>query len=209
LIINTYNGSKSQALCSTHRGKRTCDGVWIDRVRLEEVVGVWLGGRVEEWANEAEAMRDVDNQRALVVKQLDGERADEDRIRDGLRAAQRLVTRGAMSEDDFIDRKREVDAELREIDIRISGLQAQLDALDPDGDVYDRLARALPEDMPTEEWNRLLKRIIRRIVVGPVEVTIDPYIGEPLKAKRSEFAPRRSRTDVQVRNAKGQYVKSS
>jgi site-specific DNA recombinase len=211
LTVNSYTAVKSQALCSTYNGERTCQGVWISRVRLETLVGLWLGGQVEEWANHAEATADVEDQRARLVKEIDAERADEDRIREGLRAAQRLVTRGAMSEDDFVDRKREVDVELREIDERLSDLQARLDALDPDGDVYDRLARALPEDMPPEEWNALLRKLIRRIVVNKQTITIEPWTGEAQIYDRAAVAPRRPKREHEVtKDAKtGRFVKKA
>jgi site-specific DNA recombinase len=210
LIVNSYTAAKSQAMCSRYRAGRTCEGVWINRVRLESIVGLWLGGQVEEWATQAEAMRDIDEERAQLAKTIDAVRAEEEKIREGLRALQRLVVSGDMTDDDYRDRKREADGEIAGLGNQLRDLQAQLDALDPSGDVYDRLAAALPGDMPSEEWNALLKRIIKRVVVDKAIITIEPRIGTPYELARESVAPRRPKREHETnRDPKtGQFTSS-
>jgi hypothetical protein len=197
-------------MCSRYRAGRTCEGVWINRVRLESIVGLWLGGQVEEWATQAEAMRDIDEERAQLAKTIDAVRAEEEKIREGLRALQRLVVSGDMTDDDYRDRKREADGEIAGLGNQLRDLQAQLDALDPSGDVYDRLAAALPGDMPSEEWNALLKRIIKRVVVDKAIITIEPRIGTPYELARESVAPRRPKREHETnRDPKtGQFTSS-
>jgi hypothetical protein len=135
---------------------------------------------------------------------------------------------------------------LGEVTGRLAELQAELDALDPSGDAYARLARALgreagngvpvtqpvdvappaiePPDgyvdriietwpteqvpaMAPEEFNRLLRRVIRRVVVNKRTVVIEPYRGEPTTIDRAKEFPARRRTDVQGRDGAGKFVK--
>jgi hypothetical protein len=187
-------------------------------------------------------MADVADEHAQLAKQLDLARADEDQIRKGLRDAQRLVVRGLMSEEDYVQRKVEVDAELHEAAQRVADLTAQIDAINPEADVFERLARALgrmstetrvevrpvdvavpfdvpdPADwpteevvveaMPAEEWNQLLRKIIRKVAVGPRTIEIQPWTGEPTVYVRALVTPRRKRTDAQVRDPRtGRFVR--
>ena len=238
MVVDSYRSAKSQAICSSYRGKPgTCDGSWIDRVNLETLVALWLGGRVEEWTQAAEAVHDVDDERVQLTRQIDRERAAEAKLRDGLRRAARLVASGDMTDEDYGDAKREVDTQLREVTARLSELQSRLDALDPAGDAYERLARALgrgagatterPVDvavpfdvpdgavwpteetsgMPAEEWHTLLRKIIRRVVVKERHVVVEPWVGEPTVVVKPK--PRK-RTDVQPRDKKsGRFVKTA
>jgi hypothetical protein len=150
--------------------------------------------------------------------------------------------RGVIGEDDFLDRKREVDAELQAVAARLGDLQSRLDALDPSADAYARLARALgrgdgtqltqpvdaafvvPPDaqvdvtgwptektsgMAPEEWHQLLRRIIRRVVVNERTIVIEPWVGEPTTYDRAVVMPPRKRTDTQVRDGAGRFVKTT
>jgi site-specific DNA recombinase len=178
MVVNSYTARDSMAICSTYRVRRTCPGVWMNRVRLETIVALWLGGHVTEWADRQDEMLGADDERAQLAKQLEVARADHDRLAQGRRDALELVNRGLASIDDFQARAAEVDAERDALDIRISSLQAQLDALSPDADAYDRIARGA-EGQTSEEWNAVLKRVIRRVVVTRETVTIEPWRGEP------------------------------
>jgi hypothetical protein len=135
---------------------------------------------------------------------------------------------------------------LGEVTGRLAELQAELDALDPAGDAYARLAQALgreagngvlvdrpvnvappaieppagwvdktTETWPTEpvpamapeEFNRLLRKVIRRVVVNKRTVVIEPYRGEPTTIDRAVEMPPRKRTDVHGRDPEtGKFV---
>jgi site-specific DNA recombinase len=144
MIVDSYGSAKSQAICAAYRNRPgTCDGSWIDRRKLETLVALWLGGHIDEWANAAEATRDVDDERAQLTKVIDAERAQEAKVRDGLSRASLLVGSGDMTDEDYRAAKANADAQLRELQDRLADLQSQLDALDPAGDAYERLSRAL------------------------------------------------------------------
>jgi site-specific DNA recombinase len=239
LVVDSYRSSKSQAVCSTYKSKRTCKGSWVDRVKLETLVALWLGGHVDEWTQAAEAVHDVDDERTRLARQVDAERAEEAKLRDGLRRAARLVASGDMTDEDYGDAKRQADTRLREVTARLADLQSRLDALDPAGDAYERLSRALgrgagatterpvdvavPFDVPDgavwpteqvtamapEEWHALLRKIIRRVVVNERTIMIEPWNGEPTRYDRAVVMPPRKRSDVQVRDEKGRFVKSA
>jgi hypothetical protein len=242
MVVDSYDSPKSSVICSSYRNQPgTCAGAWIDRRKLELRVALWLGERVEDWANAAEAQAGttLDDDRAKLQHAIDRERADEAKLRDGLRLAARLVAQGDMTEEDHAEARRKVDVMLGEVTGRLAELQAELDALDPSGDAYARLARALgraegapvtqpvdvavpfdvPDDavatwpteqvtaMAPEEFNRLLRRVIRRVVVNKRTVVIEPWRGEPTTIDRAKEFPARRRTDVQGRDGAGKFVK--
>jgi site-specific DNA recombinase len=245
LGVNAYNARSSLAMCTSYRtAPGVCAGVWISRVALETVVALWLGGKVDQWLAAAESMAHGESERAMLAKELDAARADEERIRDGLRATQRLIVRGLMSEEDYVQRKAEVDAELRETAARVADLQAQIDALDPEGDTFERLAAALgrlsteermvtrPVDiaipasidvppeawpvetvaeniMPPEEFNQLLRKIIRKVAVGPRTIEITPWHGEPTVLDRATATPPRKRAPQPKDPRTGRFVRGA
>ena len=150
LVVDSYRSSKSQAICSTYRNTApgTCQGAWIDRRKLETLVVIWLWAHVEEWANAAEAQAgSTDDERGRLVQAIDVERAQEAKLRDGLRRAALLIATGEMTDENYGDAKRAADAKLGEVIQRLGDLQSRLEALDPAGDAYDRLARALGREI--------------------------------------------------------------
>jgi hypothetical protein len=177
LIVNSYSAAKSQAACSNYKAKRSCDGVWINRTTVEREVALWLGGRVVDWADRQDELQGADNERAALARDLEAARSDEQRVADGLNTAARLVATGMMSEADYIRARGDAEAERRRIVQRADELRRQHDALSPDTDVYDRLQRGADGQTP-EEWNAVLRRVIRRVVVSPDTITIEPWRGD-------------------------------
>ena len=209
LMVNSYADPNGQALCSAYKNSRTCAGVWINRQKLETLVALWLGGRIDEWADRTDELTGADDERDRLAKELDAARADEDRLVRGRREAARLLALGDVDEDDYRAAVRDADARRAEVAERIVGVQAQLDALSPGADVYDRLARGA-EGMTSDEWSVVLRRIVRRIAVAPAEITLTPWRGEPTVWDRSLITPRRpAREHETPRGADGKFLRSS
>jgi len=189
LIVNTYEG-KSQAICSRYKASRRCDGVWVNRHRLETVVALWLGGHVREWANAQDDVRAVNDERARLAKDLDATRADDDHLAERQRAIARRYGDGELDDSEFDAARRANEARRRELAERIADLEARLDALAPDADVYERLTRG-SEGMTDDEWRAVLRRVIRRVDVGPETIVITPRAGEPRTYDRKVVTPKR------------------
>jgi hypothetical protein len=179
MVINSYAAKDSMAICSTYRVRQTCAGTWIRRATVELIVNEWLGEHLSDWADEQDRVTGIDDERARLAKELANARADERRLDDGRREALRLVQRGLASEREFEETTRDLEDERRAITDRIAVLGAQLDALAPDADVLDRLERGMDGGFVPEEFNALLKRLIRRVVVAKDTVTVEPWWGEP------------------------------
>jgi len=215
LAANTYkNGVKSQAVCSAYRTARTCPGVWITRVRLETLVALWLGGRVREWADRQEEAAGIDDERAVLLKDLDAARAEEDRLGRGRANAARLLALGEVDEDDYREARAAADEARREVAGRVADLEARLDALAPDADVFERLARSEGiyggGGADPQAWSVLLRKIIRRVEVGPDTVTLTPWRGEARTWDRSVVTPRRpARARETAHGPDGRFVRSS
>jgi hypothetical protein len=109
--------------------------VWLKRVTLETLVGLWLGGRIAEWAATQEAEAGVDEERALLARDLDLARAGLDRVDDGRRTAARQLMLGVMSEDEYAAALADVDAARRALVEHVANLELQIEALAPDADV--------------------------------------------------------------------------
>jgi site-specific DNA recombinase len=204
LNVNSYEGVSSKVLCSTYTRRRTCAGVWIQRPQLETVVALWLGGHVQEWAEAQDAVYGTDDERNAVLKAIEAERTAERDVTEGLASAARMLRKGKMREPQYEAEFDAAQGELQEIADRVAELTAQLDALNPNADVYERLARG--DDASPEEFNALLKRIIRRVVVGPDTVVIEPWRGEPRTYDRSTLQ-KKVRTDYPKRDATGRFVR--
>jgi hypothetical protein len=192
LVVNSYTSPKSQAICSTYKlSGRPCEGVWINRVHLELIVDDWLEHHLAEWADAQDQLTGVDDERVLLSRELSLVKGEEDRIATGLREALKLVQRGLATQEDYEESKREVDAERTKLTDRIADLQAQLDALDPDADTLDRLERN--EITDPMELNAVMKRLLRRIVVSPDEVIVEPWRGTTWIYDRPPRRPKRER----------------
>src|SRR5690606_8325792 len=174
---------------------------WVNRRWMEWAVFLWLSTRVEEWVSRAEEMRGTSAERDRLVHALEEARADEAKIQRGLRSLQSLVASGDMSDEAYRGRRREAEEKLKVTAERIEDAQARLDALNPDGDVYERLHSLLGAEMPawtgpgepppdwngeavftrglsTEEWAQLLRKIIRRVRVWTDRIEVEPLRGE-------------------------------
>src|SRR5690606_5059019 len=121
---------------------------WVNRRWMEWAVFLWLSTRVEEWVSRAEEMRGTSAERDRLVHALEEARADEAKIQRGLRSLQSLVASGDLSDEDYRARRREAEEKLKVIAERIEDAQARLDALNPDGDGYERLHSLLGAEMP-------------------------------------------------------------
>lgn len=201
--VSSYTNPGAQVRCTNnaHRGYGACPGVWVNRRWMEWAVFLWLNTRVEEWVSRAEEMRGTSAERDRLVRALEEARADEAKIQRGLRSLQSLVASGDLSDEDYRARRREAEEKLKVTAERIEDAQARLDALNPDGDVYERLHSLLGAEMPawtgpgepppdwngeavftrglsTEEWAQLLRKIIRRVRVWTDRIEVEPLRGE-------------------------------
>jgi hypothetical protein len=76
----------------------------------------------------------------------------------------------------------------------------------------DVIAEATTEQVPAmapEEWHALLRRVIKRVVVEERHIVIEPWIGDATTYDRAVVMPPRKRSDVQVRDEKGRFVKGA
>ena len=92
---------------------------------------MWLGGRVEEVADQRDALRGVDDERDRLTKAISEAHAEEERLRAGLRALLSLVGSHDVTEEEFRGAKRDNDEKLRDVATRTADLQSRLEAPDP------------------------------------------------------------------------------
>jgi len=206
LIVNSYATTKSQALCSTYKSARTCAGVWINRNSLELVVALWLGGHVTEWADRQDELRGTDDERVNLAKELDVAKADEAQLDEGRRNALALVGRGLATDGEYLGMITDIEHDRQRVTERISELTARLEGLSPDADVYGRIAQGA-EGQTSEEWNAILRRVMRRVVVAPDTITIEPWRGERVIYDRALIALRRPHNEKDTkRDATGRFA---
>jgi site-specific DNA recombinase len=203
LVVNTY-GDNSQAMCAAYKASRACDGVWMNRQMLDSLVGLWLGGRLSAWADQQDQLQGVDTERADLGRQVDAARADQAQLNEGRRAVNRQTARGVITEDEADAALAEVDAERASLDSRIGDLQARLDLLSPDADVWARLQRGSKDQTPSE-WNVILKRVIERVAVTREEVTIKGWSSEPIARYDRADIPRKVRSTRPTRDSVGRF----
>jgi hypothetical protein len=176
----------------------------ISYPQLDTIVALWLGGRVREWAEVAASARDVGEARDRLAKRLDELRVDEERLATGRTVAAHPVARGDMTERDFLAAKREADRELVGITDEAAAVRAELDALEPGRDVYERLARDSAGLTP-EAWAVQLRRLVRELRVGRDTVTLVPWHGEPVVHDRTALQP----SGAHQRGPNGRFVLGS
>jgi site-specific DNA recombinase len=203
LVVNSYTHPKSEAICSGYRTGHDCRGVWINRRNLEVLVDLWLQDHLAAWADAQDQLVGVDDERAVLSKDLEAARAEETRLNEGRARAARLVARGEMTEEDHHAAIKDAEVARADVTQRIAELTARLDALVPDADVLDRLERRMVTE--PEELNVLLKKLLRRVVVAPDVVTIEPWRGKPHVYDRADL-PRRERSKPARRDATGRFT---
>jgi site-specific DNA recombinase len=209
VVVDSYISPRSNVICSAYRSSRNCGGVWVQRKTLELIVALWLGGRVQEWADRQDELLGTDEERTALAKELDAAQADQRQLDEGQRTATRLVSLGEITEDDYRATKADVDVARRELDDRIKEMQARLDAFSSDTDVYDRIERGAEGQRP-EEWHAVLRRVIKRVVVATDTITIEPWHGEPKIYDRSIVTPHRPPREYEApRGADGKFVKKA
>ena len=186
LIVNSYSSAKSQAICSAYKSKRTCSGVWINRVPLETRVALWLGGHVDAWADAQDDVQGADEERRALAMDLKAAEDAEARVAQGLATAARLVASGAMLERDYLEARDTAESERAHATAAVADVQARLDTLSPDADVYERIQRGVA-GQTTEEWSVILRRVIRSVSVSPKTVTITPWRGKAAVIPRSQL----------------------
>ena len=218
MVVNSHEHPKAQAICSRYMQTRQCEGTWILKRWVEHAVLNWVDDHVRQFVERAEELRGVDEQRAKLTTALDEARAQEAKIQSGLSRASRLVALGDMSDDDYRAAKLDADERRRAIAQRIADLEAQLDALNPNADELERMAQLFDAgDLTPEEWRVVLGKVIKRVVIEPDALTIEPWNGTAHRVSRNAL-PRKPRSDIgkhkphvarQQRNERGQFVRSS
>lgn len=163
--------------------------MWINRVRLATVLGLWLGGHVRV-GRPPRRPRRARRGACAARKELDAARADEERLRRGRVNATWLLTLGQLDEDEFRAAVAASDGERAEVVERIAGIEARAEALSRDADLYERIERE-SDGMTAEQWHAVLRRANRRVVVSAEVVVIEPWRGEPTTDDRPELTPRR------------------
>ena len=83
---------------------------------------------------------------------------------------------GKMTEEEFDAIAHDNDAERAKITHEIEDLQQQVDALNPDADVLERLGDDAISMEPEQE-NVLMKRLLRKITVTKDEISVEPRHG--------------------------------
>jgi site-specific DNA recombinase len=221
LTVTTHDPDKasvSQALCSKYKAKRACSGVWVSRPYLESVVGLWLGGRVDQLASEAAGRRP----------------SQEKRLAD----AEKLVKRTAAAVEALVDQQAEFAVESVRLNPKVlaraaAKMEAELAkaeaaheaatvahaevAADVDGDVFEQLQKAFGGDIATDvpvesieasEWNALVARVIDRVTVTKDDIVITSKAFGKRAASTSTYVRTttpRVRSDI-ARAADGKFV---
>lgn len=215
LALNSHSSPWAMAKCSvyTNQGRSVCEGTWINRSHLESAFALWfLPGHLEDVARERESMAATDDERKALDAELATLRAEERKVREGLKLAARLVAAGDMPDEDYQEARRAVAERSEALAERVLVAQARLDVLSADSDVYERIRAATPDDLDPAEWNATLKRIIRRIVVREDDVTFEPLNGEPVTFSRTEIRAAFSRPNQGGKNRRdpqtGKFVRA-
>jgi hypothetical protein len=141
LTVTTWRQpERSQVRCAGYALKtQDCTGVWVKRQTIDACVDIWLEEHLRDWADARGAIRSADDERAQLTKEISDARAEQERFEDGRRNALKLVGRGLATQDEYEAMLAESQAERDATARRIDELQLRLDALDPDGDVMERL----------------------------------------------------------------------
>jgi site-specific DNA recombinase len=205
LVVDSFDSPKSSAICTHYRNGQDCKGVRIARWLIEWMVDDWLADHLQAWADAQDRVAEVEDERARIVKELNDAESEELELADGLKELLDLVRRRVITADAYEEELRKSETDRRRLTYRATELRAQLDALDPDADVLDRLERNMITE--PEELNTVMKRLLRRVVVSPDEVTVEPYHGTTWVYDRAEI-PRRERSTPPKRGAGGRFVAS-
>jgi site-specific DNA recombinase len=162
-----------------------CPGVHVSRPGLEELVAKWLGGHVDAWAA---AMPDYSAERQAAEATLETREAALSELEAKKGVLARLLVDGVLDQPAYQGARADLDAEIATAaEARDAALSA-VGAFVPEGaDVYERLA--MPE-VSTGEWNGLLSRILRGVIVCKDRVIFVPFVSNVVD--QWDRPPRRS-----------------
>ena len=176
---------------------------------------------MEEVADQRDALRGVDDEHDRLTKAMSEAHAEEERLRAGLRALLSLVgpttspRRSSAGRSATTTRSFAMSPHGRPTCSpawkRLTrGLEYRapiyVDGENPD-DFQPVVTRVNGQATSSEEWNAVLRRVIRRVVVDGQTITIEPWRGRPVIYDRAVVAPRRPRgVDPTPRGADGRFT---
>jgi DNA invertase Pin-like site-specific DNA recombinase len=180
MLVNSYTDVKSQAICSAYKNRRTCAGVWVNRVAVEGAVAMWLGGVMDD----LDAMAPTrDRERSAAQSTVDRLDADLTACQTALGRLAAALARDLMTEEEYRAARDELLGEQAGLEQRLAAARDELAALSPvDAGLYAGLVNA-PEMTPGE-WGALIGKVLRRVEVTKATYRFVPVVGEPVSVPR-------------------------
>lgn len=177
---------KSSAMCSNRRSNPdSCTGVTILRVYVEDAVGLWLGGHLDQLDALAVAESKATADGAADVYQAAV--AGRDKIIDGLADLEESRLLGDIEPAVYRRTKERLTARLRDAERAAKEAAASLEAPEVDTTLLRGCAT-------NGKWNAdgraALRGVLSRVEVVQETLTIVPVTGDPVSLNRMEMHPR-------------------
>lgn len=180
MLVNSYTDAKSQAICSAYKNKRTCSGVWVNRVDVEHRVGMWLGGEIENLAAQMPS-RDEERARAQsTVERLEADLAANEAAQGRLAG---LLARELMTEAAYRVALGDLQGEGTTISKALDAARDEVARLGPvAADALAVLENV--EEITPGEWGQAIGRVVREVRVTREAYEFRPVVGEPVRVAR-------------------------
>ncbi|GAA1782213.1 hypothetical protein GCM10009811_04670 [Nostocoides veronense] len=185
LYVDSFTRDASSALCTGHRGNpASCPGVTILRRYVEDAVGMWLGGHLDQL--DALAGLESGQTANAAAMAYQAAVAARDKIADGLANLEVSKALGDMAPVVYQRARKTLDAKLADADSAVKVAAAAMAQPDTDPDA---VRRGLETGWTPDE-TAALRGVLARVEVGPDTVTIFPVTGDPVVRERASLAPR-------------------
>lgn len=175
LAVSSYDETKkkSQVRCTAYVSRRTCTGVWMNRLQLENTVEFWLVGWYQD-----DLAAVLSTERS---DQADRARSHAESLERALTAAQGALSRLAVKYGrDLIDDEAysaaqgELTRERDRLGDELTSARQEVVRLGPIGNPVDD-----PGDLSPGEWGVAVGRVLRRVEVTKTSVKFIPVVGDP------------------------------
>ncbi|MFC4632126.1 recombinase family protein [Promicromonospora alba] len=173
------NGRGMRCTAYVTRGKSVCSGTWGDLKKIERKAWMYLGAHSKEWAAAMPAFEDEEQRANAALLDATAER---DAAQEQLDGAVKRVLLGVVTEQEAAPILAELRASVSEAQEKMNAAEAALAMARPaddwsailrvvgyndeEGDIFDELE--------PEEWNAVLKRLMRITVYNYEHIEIGP-----------------------------------
>jgi len=184
LYIDSFTRVGSSALCTGHRGNpASCPGVTILRAYVENAVGLWLGGHLDQ----LDALTEVEsgsaaNEAAIAYQAAVAVR---DKVVDGLADLEVAKALGDMQPVVYQRARQKLDGRLAVAEQAVKAAAAALATPEVDAAA---VRRGLESGWTADE-TAALRGVLARVEVGQDDLTIYPASGDPVVRSRASLKP--------------------